>query len=77
MRVILTEHLTNDTGTFLVRFVACVSNAHHTVEYSAMDRFETVAHIREGTSHNHRHRIVDVGRLHLLLDVDFNDSVLI
>ena len=75
VRVVLTEHLTNDARTLLVRIAACVADAEHTVEDAAVNRLESVANIREGTSHNHRHTIVDVRLLHLLLNVDFLNSV--
>ena len=52
VRVILTEHLTNNTRTFLIRFVTGVSNAEHTVKNTAVHRLETIAYIREGTSHD-------------------------
>ena len=77
VRVVLTEHLTYHARTFLIRFVTGVSNTEHTVKNTAMHRLETIAHIREGTSHDHRHRIVDVTRLHLLLNVDLHDSIMI
>ena len=75
--MILTEHLADDAGTLLVRLVAEVSDTAHTEEDAAVNRLETVTDIREGTRHNHRHGIVDVGAFHLLLDVDLHDSVLI
>ena len=59
--VILTEHLTYYARTFLIRFVTGVSNTEHTIENTAVHRLETITYIWEGTSHNHRHGIVDVG----------------
>ena len=75
--VVLTKHLTDYARTFLIRLGRYVVDAHHTVENTAMNRLEAITDIREGTSHNHRHRIVDVRRLHLLLNVDFNNSVVV
>ena len=77
MGVILTEHLTHDACALLVRFVAGVTDAHHSIQYTAMNWFESVTHIREGTGHNHRHGIVDVRGLHFLLNVDFQNSVVV
>ena len=77
MGVVLTEHLTNDARTFLIRLRADVVNVHHAVEDTAVYGLKAVANIGEGTSHNHRHRVVDVGGLHLLLDVNLNDSVVV
>ncbi len=61
MGVVLTQYLTHDAGAFLVGFVTGVADAQHTVEDAPVYRLETITHIREGTSHNHRHGIVDVG----------------
>ena len=43
--VVLTEHLSNHAGALLIRFVTCVSDTHHTVQYTAVHRFESVTHI--------------------------------
>ena len=53
MWVVLTKYLTNYAGTLLVRFITGVSNTQHTIEDTAVHRLETIAYIREGTSHNH------------------------
>ena len=42
-----------------------------------MNGLEAITNIRKGTSHNHRHRIVDVRGLHLFLNVDFYNSVVV
>ena len=60
VRMILTEHLTYDARTFLVGIVTCIADAQHTIEDASVNGLETVAHIGQGTRHNHRHRIVDV-----------------
>ena len=77
MGVILTKHLTDHAGTLLVRLGRNVVDAHHTIQDTAMDRFETITNIRKGTSHNDGHRIVDVRGLHLFLNVDFYNSVVV
>ncbi len=77
MGVILTQHLTYHAGTFLIGFVARVTDSGHTIEDTAVHGFESVSHIRKGTGNNYRHRIVDIGGFHFLLDVDFDNSVII
>ncbi len=77
MGVVLTEHLTHDAGTFLVRFVAGIADAHHAEEYSPVYGLEAIAHIWQGPGHDDRHRVVDVGLLHLFFNVDLDDSVLV
>ena len=77
VRVILTQHLTYDAGTFLVRVRTCVSDAQHSVKNAAMYGLESVTNIRQGTSDNHRHTIVDVRGFHLLFNVNLQNPVLI
>ena len=42
-----------------------------------MYRFETISHIRKRSRYNDRHRIIDIGGFHLLLDINFHNPVLI
>ena len=77
MRVILTQNLTHDAGTFLIRLVAGIADTHHTIEDSTMNRLESISDIGKGSCHNHGHRIIYVGRFHLFLNVDLQNSVLI
>ena len=58
-------------------FVTGIADAHHTVENTAVDGFEAVADIREGTRHDNRHGVVDVRGLHFLLNVDLQNSVVV
>ena len=77
MRVILTQYLTDDARTLLVRLGRYVVDAHHTIKDTAMNGFETITNIRKCTSYNDGHRIVDVRGLHLFLNVDFYNSVVV
>ena len=43
--VVLSEHLSHHAGALLVWFVTRVADAHHTVQYTAVHRFESVTHI--------------------------------
>ena len=74
VRVELTEHITHDTRRLTMRLIRVeVQLVAHIVKDTTMNRFESVAHIRQSTRNDYRHRIVDVGRFHLFLDVDSND----
>ena len=75
--VILTQYFAHNAGTLLIGLGGCVVDAKHTVEYAAVYRLEAVSHIRQCACHNHRHRVVDVARLHLVLNVYHFDSVVI
>jgi hypothetical protein len=45
----------------------------HAVQHPAVHRLQTVAHVGQGPAHDHRHRIIDVGGAHFVLDVDRDD----
>ena len=76
MRVILTHYFTDDTCTFLCRFVARVTEFVHSKEDTAVNRFKTVAHIRQRTAYNHTHRVIDIRGLHFLVNLH-RDNVII
>ena len=55
----------------------CQAKFVHSIQYSPMDRLETVPHIRQGTRHDNGHRIVDIRCLHLRLDIHLHYPALI
>ena len=69
VRVVLTHHVTHDTGGFLG--LAVISDTHfvHTVEHAALHRLEAVPGVRKGAGHDDGHRIVDVRGAHLVVDL--------
>ena len=75
MRVILTHDFTHGIGGFLARLVAVVSHLVHAVQHTAVNGLHAVADVRQGARHYHRHRIVDVGRLHFVFDIDLKDAI--
>ncbi len=72
--VVLTHHVAHDAGALLRRSVVKDTVLVHRVQNAAVHRLETVAHIGQSPSHNHRHRIVDIGSLHRLLNIHSLDS---
>ena len=74
MRVVLTHYLSHDTCTLLCRFVMCNVKLVHTVHNTAVNRFETVTHIWQGTSHNNGHSIVNIRRTHFVVNIDWDYS---
>ena len=66
--VVLTQHLADDTGAFLVRSAWVQAHIVHGVEDAAVHRLEAVARIREGAGHDHAHGVIEVGGAHLLFD---------
>ena len=69
VRVVLTHHVTHDTGGFLGLTGIFDSHLVHSVEHAALHRLEAVPGIREGAGHDDGHRIVDVRGAHLVVDL--------
>ena len=67
--VVLTDHVTNDTSRFLIRFVPVVAQLAHREQHPTVHRFEAIAHIGQGAPNNYAHCIVEVGLFQLILDI--------
>ena len=52
MRVVLTEHLTYDARTFLIRLGRYIVDAHHTIKDATVNGLESVANIGKGTGYD-------------------------
>jgi len=75
MRVIVSQHFADSIGAFASGIGVHIAGFVHGIQHTAMNRLESVADIRQSSGDDHRHRIVDVGGLHFLLDADVNNSV--
>ncbi|MNF95701.1 hypothetical protein D3C84_784670 [compost metagenome] len=73
MRVILTDHVTDNTGRFLVRLVEVVAQLAHREQYATVHGLEAIARIRQCTADDHAHRVVEVGLFQLVFDIDRED----
>ena len=70
MGVELTEHVADDTGALTVRLVRIeVQFVAHIEEDAPVHGLQAVAHVGKRAGDDDRHRIVDIGGLHLFLDV--------
>ena len=70
----LSEHVADDTRRLTGGFVGVeVELRAHIVEDAAVYGFQAVPHVGKRPRHDDRHRVVDVGRLHLLFDIDGDD----
>jgi hypothetical protein len=67
--VIVLDHLADDTGGFRIRTRRQQPLVVHRVEDAAMDRFQTVADVRERAAHDDRHRIREERGANFVLDV--------
>ena len=73
----LTEHVAHDTGRLTCRFIGVEAQlGAHVIQNTAVHGLQTVARIRQSTRYDDRHRVIDVGRFHLLLDIDGDDTPL-
>ena len=75
--VIFTEHVAHNTGRLTGRFVVGDAQSHHAVENAAVNGLESVANIGQRTCHDDRHGVVNIGGLHFLLNIDFDNSVFV
>ena len=73
MRVILAQHLADDTGGFLIGGVGADAHIVHGIQDAPVDRLEPVARIRQGARHDHAHGVIQVGGAHLLVDIHLLD----
>ena len=69
MRVVVPQHLADDLGALVVGPVVQQTDAQHRIKNAPLDRLETVPRIGQGARNNHRHRVIDVGRLHDVGDI--------
>ena len=68
--VVLTDHVADDAGRFLVRLVPVVAHVVHGEEAAPVHRLQPVAHVGERPADDDAHGVVHVGPLHLVFDVD-------
>src|SRR5690606_3638153 len=73
VRVVLTEHLPHQPCALLIRTGAGHAQALHAEKHPAVHGLQPIAHVGQGPAYDHRHRIIDVGGLHFLLNIDRDD----
>ena len=66
VRVVLADNFADRPRTLLVRAVGEDTALVHRVEDAAVDRLQTIANVRQSTSGNDRHRVLDEGLAHLM-----------
>ena len=75
--VIGTQHGTDGVGALVVGLRRVKTSLVHGVENPSVDRLETVAHIGKRSRHDNAHGVIQKALLHLVLQVNVNDSVFI
>ena len=74
MGVIVPHDLADDLGGFAVGPVVDQAHLVHAVEDPAMDRLQSVPDVRQSSTNDHAHRVIHVGRAHLVLDGDLGQA---
>ena len=70
VRVILAEHLADDTGGLLVRRAGPEAHVVHGVQDAPLHRLQAIARIGQRARHDHAHGVIEVGPAHLLVNAD-------
>ena len=70
MGVELTHYIAHHASALIEGTIGSIPAVIHRVDYTTMHRLESITHIRQGATDNNRHCIVQVGTLHLGLQVD-------
>ncbi len=74
VRMVLAQHLTDDAGRLLVRLIGLQAQIVHRVEDAPVHGLQPVAHIGQRPRDDHAHRVVQIRRLHLGVNVDLADD---
>ena len=69
VRVVLTNHVTNDASGLFIRLVPVVVQLVHCKQDTAVNGFQTISDIGQCAPDNNAHRIIHVGLLELVLDI--------
>ena len=76
VRVILAEHVSDDAGALLGGPVEVQAHLAHGVKNAAMDRLQAVADVRQRSTDDDAHRVVEIRPAHLVFDVDGNEVLI-
>ena len=72
VRMVLTDHVANDTRRFLVGLVPVVGQLVHGKQHTTMHRLQAVTRIRQCPPDDHAHRVIEIRTTHLVFQADRN-----
>ena len=75
MGMVTAQYVADCSRTFPVRLVSCQTVLIHCIQNTAMDRFQSVAYIRQGTSDDNRHCIFYIAGGHFMDQFRFYDHL--
>ena len=73
--VILAHHVAHDTRGLAERLGRVVAAFLHREEHATVNGLQPVARIGQSARHDHAHRVIEIGALHLLFDIDRRNVV--
>ncbi len=73
VRVVLAHHLADDEGALAVGAGRLQADVVHRVEHPPVHRLEAVADVGQRPADDHAHRVIEVRRAHLLLELALLD----
>jgi hypothetical protein len=73
VRMVFTDHVADDACRLLVRAIPLVAKLAHRVQHSAVDGLEPVTDVGQGAAHDHAHRVIEIGLLHLVFEIDVQE----
>ena len=77
VRVVVAHDVADDARALVVAAVGAVAAVVHRVDDAAVHRLEAVAHVGQGAADDDRHGVLDVAALHLGVEVDRLDPVVL
>jgi len=77
MGVVLAQHVADDAGAFAVGAIWGQPQLMHREQDAPLNRFEAIAGIGQGPSHDHAHGVFQVRALHLLMQLNRLDTTLV
>jgi hypothetical protein len=75
VRVVIAHHVADHSGALDVPTVGAEAGVVHRVEDLAVDGLEAVANVRQRTTDDDAHRVIEVRALHLDLETDRFDPL--
>ena len=75
MWMIFTHCITDNTRTFTMRFVRTIIQFYHGIQYTSLNRFQTISYIRQCSGSDNAHGIVNIRVLHGLFQIHLVDFV--
>ena len=69
VRVIFTKNLAHNTGRLLVWLAGGHACLLHSIQYSSMNRLQSITDIWQSSGHDYAHSIINIGITHFLLQI--------